>query len=115
MRALLALALILPLALAGCSGDEDDDGMNHDAGEHMVTIRNNAFSPTSLAIRQGDTVVFHNDDGVTHTATLDSGERDTGNIAAGKSGEFSLPTPGSLRYHCKIHPSMTGTIVVAAD
>ena len=101
--------------LAGCSDGGGGEGGGHAGAEHSVTIRGNAYSPVSLAVRQGDRIVWHNEDGVTHTATLDSGERDSGHIAAGGEGGFTLPTPGSLRYHCRIHPGMSGTIIVAAD
>jgi plastocyanin len=55
---------------------------------------------------------------VTHTltgltASNPLGKFDTGNIAAGKSVAITAPTkPGSYPFHCSIHSSMIGTLVV---
>src|SRR5207253_9894245 len=53
-----------------------------------------------------------NQDTTTHTSTSDSAVWDSGNIATNGSFSFAFDTPGAYPYHCSIHPSMTGTIVV---
>jgi len=68
-----------------------------------------SFSPNP-ASAAGRTVVFRNDDRVTHRIILNDGSIDTGNIAAGAtSAPMQLPAAGG-GYHCTIHPSMVGTI-----
>jgi plastocyanin len=37
---------------------------------------------------------------------------DSGIVARNGNFSFAFQTPGTFRYHCEIHPSMTGTIVV---
>lgn len=71
-----------------------------------------SFLPAKITVKQGDSVVFRNDDTRVHTATLDSGERDTGGLAPGETRELTMPTMGSHRYHCARHPQMAGTIIV---
>ncbi len=79
---------------------------------NTVTIANMAFSPSSLTVARGTTVTWTNNDGVSHTSTSNTGVWDTGTIQPGSSATFTFNTAGSYAYHCSIHPSMTGTIVV---
>jgi plastocyanin len=104
LRLLATLLLLSALALAGCSSGEHDDP--------EVDIHGNTFDPASLTIAAGEHVHFNNHDGVAHTATSDTGAFDTGNIAGGASGSAQFDQAGTFPYHCKIHPSMKGTIVV---
>lgn len=57
-----------------------------------------------------------NMDSVPHTATADASSAfqfDTGDIAPGAtSGPIVFSVKGTFTYHCSVHPSMHGTIVV---
>jgi plastocyanin len=73
------------------------------------------FSPNPIQITAGSTVTWANATGVTHTATSNSGTWTTGNIApGGTSTAVAFPAAGTFAYHCAIHPSMTGTVIVSA-
>jgi plastocyanin len=96
---LLGLFWLAPVTLAA---DED------------VTIAGFAFSPETVTVSVGDTVTWTNNDGATHTATADDGEFDTDNIAGGGSESVTFDTAGTFAYHCEIHNSMTGAVVVEA-
>ena len=85
------------------------------AADHGVDIAGFAFSPQSITIAVGDTVTWSNADAQGHTATADDGSFDTGTIAGGTSKSATFSTAGTFTYHCKIHPAMTATIVVAAS
>jgi len=78
-----------------------------------VTIAGFAFAPSTIHVHVGDTVTFTNNDAVGHTATS-AGAFDTGTIASGSTASVTLASAGTFAYHCAIHSSMTGTIVVAA-
>ena len=104
------LLALTAFVLAGCSGEGGSDGGA--AGTADVGIHGNTFDPATLTIQAGQTVRFSNHDGFAHTATSDTGAFDTGNIAGGASGEERFDDAGTFPYHCKIHPSMKGTIVV---
>lgn len=72
-----------------------------------------AFGANPMTVAVGATVTFHNGDTIAHTATADAaGGFNTGTIAAGGNANVTFPTAGTQKYHCAIHPGMTGTIVV---
>ncbi len=78
-----------------------------------ITIANFAFSPSSMTIKAGQSVAWHNSDTTTHTATSDSGAFDTGSIPPGStSSAVTMSTPGTFTYHCSIHPFMTASLTV---
>jgi plastocyanin len=73
------------------------------------------FSPKPIQVTAGSTVTWANTTTVTHTATSDSGAWATGSIPPGTtSSAISFPTAGTFTYHCAIHPSMTGSVIVSA-
>jgi plastocyanin len=76
-----------------------------------VDISNFAFNPSSVTVATGGSVIFTNNDGTAHTVTFDSGP-DCGNIAGGGAQQtVQFTVAGSYAYHCRIHPSMKGTVV----
>jgi plastocyanin len=83
----------------------------------IITINGMAdaqpFSPRSLTLKTGQTVAWVNADTVPHTATSDSGVFKTAVIAPGAtSAPITMNSVGVFPYHCEIHPSMKGTVVV---
>jgi plastocyanin len=127
IRALSAglLILVVGLVLVGCGGSGTTTSMSM-ASTSMgstpttaaatsgtsVSLANIAISPTSLTINAGQSVTWTNNDSVTHHLVGDKGEFDSGDMAPGAKFTFTFKTAGSVNYHCTIHPSMTGTIVV---
>jgi plastocyanin len=79
-----------------------------------VSIENFSFSPASISVSAGDTVVWTNNDSVAHTVTSTDGAFDTGDIAPGASASVTFDNAGTFAYICSIHPSMTGSVDVAA-
>lgn len=75
-----------------------------------------AFDPNPLAVVVGvnSTVVWVNDDTISHTATSRTGVWDTGLILPGRSASFTFTAPGTYDYYCLPHPNMVGTIIVLA-
>jgi plastocyanin len=53
-----------------------------------------------------------NNDGMTHTVTSNTTLFNSGNLAAGLTFKYTFTTAGTYAYHCIIHPTMTGVIVV---
>jgi plastocyanin len=73
------------------------------------------FTPNPIRIKVGDTVTWTNSSGITHTSTSDSGAWDTGDVPNGAtSAAVTFSVQGSFSYHCTIHPTMTGTVIVSA-
>ena len=82
-----------------------------------IAISGFAFRPSSVSFMgsAGVTVTWTNYDGTGHTVTSDGATSfvSSGTIAAnGGTYALSFPTPGTYTYHCSIHPTMTGSIVV---
>lgn len=80
-----------------------------------VIINNNTFTPQTLVVPIGTTVTWRNDQNIPHTVTSDvQDEAESWNMQLNKDQTFSktFTTPGTYTYHCTIHPSMTGTIIV---
>jgi plastocyanin len=112
-RLLLALVIVVPGWLLG--------SLAASAANTPAQIVNCAgtppwcFSPRPIQVTVGSTVTWTNATAPTHTATSDTGAWDTGNIAPGAtSSAISFLTAGTFTYHCAIHPSMTGSVVVTA-
>jgi plastocyanin len=114
----LALLLVLLLAACGSSSDGGGGGGGADGGGggQTLTIKSFAFQPNTLSAPSGQqsTVTITNEDSVTHNFTLDDGgvSRD---VPAGQTVEVTVPFPasGTAGFHCKFHPSMTGTLRAA--
>ena len=81
-----------------------------------ITIDNFAFSPTPLHVKHATKVTVTNKDSTTHTWTADSGSAlmwTSPDLPTGSSYSFTFTKAGTYSYHCKIHPSMTGSVVVS--
>jgi plastocyanin len=111
--------LTASLGLLGCSKDSSNPGGTSSSSQSpppaqstTLVMMNIAFSPNRLTVAKGTTVTWQNNDNVTHTSTSDTGLWDTGNIAPGGSKDVTFSNAGTFNYHCTIHASMTGTIIV---
>ncbi|MCX4752138.1 cupredoxin domain-containing protein [Kitasatospora purpeofusca] len=86
------------------------------AGAVTVTIKDFKFGPATLTVAPGTTITVTNQDSAGHTLTAiapNPGAFDTGLLEQGKSATITAPTaPGSYPFHCDVHPTMTGTLVV---
>ena len=78
---------------------------------YTVDISNFAFNPSELTIKIGDTITWINQDSVQHTITFDSG-LDSGILSKGQNYPHTFDKAGAYTYHCKIHPSMKGKVIV---
>lgn len=77
-----------------------------------VQIANFAFAPPSLTVKVGATVTWTNTDSVSHTVTADDGSFASGKITTGSTFKETFAKAGTYAYHCAIHSSMIGTIIV---
>lgn len=114
------LTLILACVCAGCTSSQNSSQgqvatQAPQSGTNTITIENFAFNPATLTVAPGTSVTWTNRDGVTHTITADSGspaQFTSEQLANGSSFSFPFIKPGTYTYHCSIHPSMKGTVVV---
>jgi plastocyanin len=79
---------------------------------NAATIKGFSFQPDVLKVKVGAKVTWTNDDTVAHTVTADTNSFASGNLQPGRSFSFTFTRPGTYAYHCSIHPSMHGSVVV---
>ena len=85
-----------------------------------ITYADSGFSPQSLTIEAGDTVIFKNNSDSNfwpasgpHPAHANYPEFDAKKaISTGGSYSFTFTRTGSWKYHNHLNPASTGTIVV---
>ena len=81
-----------------------------------VTIKGFAFSPATLTVAKGTKVTFDNQDSTTHTITSGADRTKDGKfdqeLSGGTETQISFDTAGTFVYFCRIHSTMTATVVV---
>lgn len=80
--------------------------------EVAIDVDDFRFEPGSVEVAAGGTVTWTNVDGVAHTVTADDGTFDLDVSEDGQTVSATLADPGTYRYVCEIHASMTGSITV---
>jgi plastocyanin len=135
-KTLVAMVALTALAGAACSGGNDNGGTTGATGAtgatsaagctadnavdltgddpFVVTIQDLAFSPDCFAAASASFITIENKDSVTHTFTIDGTQLDV-SIDGGQTfnGKSAGLDPGTYPFHCKIHSSMTGTVIVS--
>lgn len=78
-----------------------------------ISIKNFLFNPQKINIQKGTAVTWTNDDSVSHTITSDSDNLlNSPTLSPGQSFSFTFANTGTINYHCNIHKTMQGTVVV---
>ncbi len=77
-----------------------------------VSIKNFAFSPATVTVPAGTTVIWTNEDSDAHTVTDKGGMLHSPTLDTGATYQYTFTTPGQYSYLCSIHPFMLGTVVV---
>ncbi len=78
----------------------------------QISIQNFEFSPATVDVPAGSTVTWTNNDGELHTVTSSENVFASPGLDADETFSYTFSTPGTYTYYCKLHPHMTGTIVV---
>jgi plastocyanin len=122
------VVIVTTLGLAACGDDDDDDGAvatsagasattvasgGEQTNAITITVSGNAFDPNTATATAGK-VVFNvtNQDSVKHTFTIDGTDVDIALDPNGSGSAEAELDAGTYQWHCKIHPSMTGTLTV---
>ena len=84
------------------------------AADQDVNIIDFSFSAASVTVNVGDTVTWTNTGAAPHTSSADGGAWDSGNLQPGGTFERTFTGAGTFAYHCNVHPTMTGTVIVQA-
>lgn len=107
--AVLAAALIAAPAAFGQAGGDQSAGK-----EYTVTMSNMAYGALPPGLKVGDTLVWVNHDTVIHSVTARDHSFDL-RLNPGQSAKMPLATAGKFPFYCLFHPTMRGTLTVAAS
>ena len=97
--------IVMFLIVCGLTSDAE-------AATKQVSIGDMQYSPGTVTVKAGDTVVWTNADERDHTVTADDGSFKSDNLGNGDSFQHKFAKPGKYTYHCNYHPRMKGTVVV---
>jgi plastocyanin len=100
----LVLCASLLTSVAAC-------GSSSASSTAEVLVKNYVFPPITAS--PGEKLKLVDGDDESHTITADDGSFKFGPFSPKASGQLVAPTKsGSYPFHCDIHPSMHGTLVV---
>jgi plastocyanin len=111
------------LMVAGCSGSNTvtgpgtggSSGSGTGTSDSPITvfITNSVYSPNPLTVKTGQFVNFKNNDTIVHSATLNNGTYESGDIPALSAHDVpvGMTSTGTFAFHCRLHGE-TGSIVV---
>lgn len=77
-----------------------------------VEIRTFSFQPGEISIPVGTAVQWTNRDTAPHQVVSDSRAVMGPVMGDGDTFTFTFSTPGRVSYHCGIHSTMTGVVIV---
>jgi plastocyanin len=112
LNILFPLISILAMMSCGKGGGYNSSTNYPPPAANAVSIVNMSFSSASLTVTAGTTVTWTNKDGTTHTVTADDSSFDSGYLAMGSKFSKVFSVKGTYTYHCSIHSTMKGTIIV---
>jgi plastocyanin len=87
------------------------------ATTYYVNIVDFAFSPATVTIQPGDSVQWNDTVSTDHTSTSDTTSTevwDSGILTLGQTYTHQFNNAGSFSYHCSVHSTMHGTVIVGA-
>jgi plastocyanin len=116
--ALAAVLLVLPFA--GCNKSKSNNPVVSGPTANVGIVMNafnlgaNAFTPNPVTVAAGTTVIWKNNDSITHTITsTTAGETYNFSIGAGGTGSHLFSTAGSFSYKCSVvGHTMNGAVTV---
>lgn len=85
------------------------------AADVAIDQHNKQFIPDQIAIKTGDTLVFHNRDSIKHNIEVvdsDGTAEDKGLQKPDTTIRHTFTKPGKYQVRCTIHPEMIMNIVV---
>ena len=124
LRHLAVTGLALTFALGACAGSDSKDSKSDStattsnvAATMEVTVKDFVFSPDAIRVKSGATVTWTNKDDFDHSVQIDSLDFDGpkfGPVTQPATFSHQFSKPGTYKYICGVHNSMTGTVIVTS-
>ncbi len=80
--------------------------------ETEVKIDNFVFSPGTVTVKVGTQVTWINKDDIPHTVDSTQGKFKSAALDTDDKFHFRFTEPGEYAFYCRMHPKMTGTVIV---
>jgi len=77
-----------------------------------VKIDNFAFTPGEVTVKAGTQVSWINHDDIPHTVDSTQGKFKSAGLDTDDKFQFRFTEPGEYPFYCRMHPKMTGKIIV---
>lgn len=77
-----------------------------------VKIDNFAFTPSVITVKAGTQVTWVNHDDIPHTVDSTEGKFKSAALDTDDKFQFLFSQPGEYPFYCRMHPKMTGKIIV---
>lgn len=116
--ALALVAIVSVMMLGGTSASSasgPDGGSAAGASTGSATevkIDNFAFTPGAVTVKAGTQVTWINNDDIPHTVDSTQGKFKSAALDTGDKFQFRFTEPGEYPFYCRMHPKMTGKIIV---
>lgn len=77
-----------------------------------VKIDNFAYTPGVITVKVGTEVTWINHDDIPHTVDSAQGKFKSAALDTDNKFQFRFTEPGEYPFYCRMHPKMTGKVVV---
>jgi len=114
----MAYSIGITILIAGiilgisCKAPDSTGDSSTTPADNEVVMENLAFVPATLSIPAGTVVTWRNNDSSAHTVTALENSFESGTLSNGGTFSFTFTQKGTYEYYCRLHPSMTGKIIV---
>lgn len=110
----LLLTGILVTAIYSCTkSSEDFEGQGGLLPTHYINIKDSSFSPVVLSISTGSSITFVNTTDFEHSIVSDDSSAILSGLMQRRTSYFyKKDTIGIINYHCGVHPTVKGTIIL---
>ena len=98
--------------ITACVGMAAAAAQSRAAAATDVKIDNFSFTPPSITVPVGATVVWANADDIPHTIVSTDKAFKSKVLDTDEKYSFTFTTAGTFTYFCSIHPKMTGKVIV---
>ena len=105
--ALLVVFVFISLSRAAAGSPESSNALAPE-----VKIDNFAFTPQVVTVKAGTQVTWINRDDIPHTVDSTQGKFKSAAMDTDDKFQFRFTEPGEYPFYCRMHPKMTGKIVV---
>ena len=113
---LIAIASLMSLVGTASQAQHQTDSSKRVAAATesptQVVIDNFVYSPVPLTVKVGTQVTWINHDDIPHTVDSTHGKFKSAALDTDDKFEFKFTEAGEYPFYCRIHPKMTGKIIV---